>query len=172
MTSAGTALLLFPAGLLASVQAKHMCNIMATCNLTVNNLQFSDVLIACLQDVAYHSVTAMVGAGVLGLPAALAQLGWAGGIFFLLFSIWVSWYTYKLLVYMHEVILWLAVYSNGGQQRWCSNAKLPAPCSNLPIYIPRQQDQSNRLSTCLIKLRLLLCCCCRCLTWTASMATV
>jgi hypothetical protein len=26
---------------------------------------------------------------VLGLPAALAQLGWAGGILFLVFSIWV-----------------------------------------------------------------------------------
>eukprot|EP00878_Enallax_costatus_P027683 GHUV01029826.1.p1 GENE.GHUV01029826.1~~GHUV01029826.1.p1 ORF type:complete len:253 (+),score=58.01 GHUV01029826.1:364-1122(+) len=45
----------------------------------------------------------MVGAGVLGLPAALAVLGWAGGILFLIFSFWVSWHTYKLLVYMHEV---------------------------------------------------------------------
>ncbi|WIA19602.1 hypothetical protein OEZ85_005540 [Tetradesmus obliquus] len=54
-------------------------------------------------DVAYHSVTAMVGAGVLGLPSAFSHLGWAGGIIFLSFSFWVSWYTYKLLVYMHEV---------------------------------------------------------------------
>eukprot|EP00878_Enallax_costatus_P029335 GHUV01031796.1.p1 GENE.GHUV01031796.1~~GHUV01031796.1.p1 ORF type:complete len:451 (-),score=96.99 GHUV01031796.1:132-1373(-) len=45
----------------------------------------------------------MVGAGVLGLPAVLAYLGWAGGIIMLVFSFWVSWYTYKLLVYMHEV---------------------------------------------------------------------
>lgn len=54
-------------------------------------------------EVAYHSITAMVGAGVLGLPATFSHLGWAGGIIFLCFSFWVSWYTYKLLVYMHEV---------------------------------------------------------------------
>jgi amino acid permease len=41
--------------------------------------------------VLYHSVTAMVGAGVLGLPQAFAHLGWAGGIIFLVFSIWVRW---------------------------------------------------------------------------------
>jgi hypothetical protein len=29
------------------------------------------------------------GAGVLGLPAAMAQLGWVGGVIFLAFSIWV-----------------------------------------------------------------------------------
>jgi Transmembrane amino acid transporter protein len=44
-----------------------------------------------------------VGAGVLGLPEAVAQMGWVGGMLFLVFSIWVSWYTYKLLAYMHEV---------------------------------------------------------------------
>jgi Transmembrane amino acid transporter protein len=33
----------------------------------------------------------------------MAQLGWAGGTVFLVFSILVSWYTYKLLAYMHEV---------------------------------------------------------------------
>jgi amino acid permease len=54
-------------------------------------------------DVAYHSVTAMVGAGVLGLPAVFGHLGWPGGIIMLVFSFWVSWYTYKLLVFMHEV---------------------------------------------------------------------
>ncbi|KAF8060318.1 LHT2 [Scenedesmus sp. PABB004] len=54
-------------------------------------------------DVAYHSVTGMVGAGVLGLPAVFSHLGWAGGVIMLLFSFWVSWYTYKQLVYMHEV---------------------------------------------------------------------
>jgi len=54
-------------------------------------------------DILYHSITAMVGAGVLGLPAAFVHLGWAGGIIFLLFSFWISWHTYKLLVYMHEV---------------------------------------------------------------------
>ncbi|GBF95714.1 lysine histidine transporter 1-like [Raphidocelis subcapitata] len=54
-------------------------------------------------DAAYHSVTAMVGAGVLGLPSTFVPLGWAGGLVVLLFSFWVSWYTYKLLVYMHEM---------------------------------------------------------------------
>jgi amino acid permease len=39
--------------------------------------------------VAYHSVTAMVGAGVLGLPAVFAHLGWAGGVIMLAFSFWV-----------------------------------------------------------------------------------
>lgn len=54
-------------------------------------------------DILYHSVTGMVGAGVLGLPHAFSYLGWAGGIIFLAFSFWVSWHTYMLLVYMHEV---------------------------------------------------------------------
>ena len=40
---------------------------------------------------------------MLGLPAALAELGWAGGIIVLVFTFWVSWYTYKLLVKMHEI---------------------------------------------------------------------
>lgn len=40
-------------------------------------------------DILYHSVTAMVGAGVLGLPATFAHLGWAGGLLFLAFSFWV-----------------------------------------------------------------------------------
>lgn len=58
---------------------------------------------ATWQDAAYHSVTAMVGAGVLGLPSTFISLGWAGGVITLLISFWVSWYTYKLLVYMHEM---------------------------------------------------------------------
>jgi hypothetical protein len=43
----------------------------------------------CRADILYHSVTAMVGAGVLGLPATFAHLGWAGGLLFLAFSFWV-----------------------------------------------------------------------------------
>ncbi|KAI8470815.1 MAG: amino acid transmembrane transporter [Monoraphidium minutum] len=58
---------------------------------------------ASWQDAAYHSVTAMVGAGVLGLPSTFVSLGWAGGIIALVTSFWVSWYTYKLLVDMHEI---------------------------------------------------------------------
>jgi amino acid permease len=49
------------------------------------------------------ALQAMIGAGVLGLPYAFSYLGWIGGIIFLVFSFWVSWHTYKLLVYMHEV---------------------------------------------------------------------
>ena len=42
-------------------------------------------------DCAYHSVTAMVGAGVLGLPGVLSTLGWGGGLAALAFSLFVSW---------------------------------------------------------------------------------
>jgi hypothetical protein len=52
----------------------------------------------CRLDTAYHSVTAMVGAGVLGLPQTLGTLGWAGGLIMLTATFWMSWYTYKLLV--------------------------------------------------------------------------
>eukprot|EP00882_Tetradesmus_deserticola_P022414 GHRQ01024318.1.p1 GENE.GHRQ01024318.1~~GHRQ01024318.1.p1 ORF type:complete len:288 (-),score=46.80 GHRQ01024318.1:497-1360(-) len=54
-------------------------------------------------EMVYHSITGMLGAGVLGLPAVFSHLGWAGGIIMLVFSLWVSWYTYLLLVWMHEV---------------------------------------------------------------------
>lgn len=42
-------------------------------------------------DCAYHSVTAMVGAGVLGLPGVMSTLGWAGGLLALAASLFVSW---------------------------------------------------------------------------------
>jgi amino acid permease len=57
----------------------------------------------CRFETCYHNVTAMVGAGVLGLPHAFASLGWGGGIAVLLVSLVISWYTFGLLVYMHEV---------------------------------------------------------------------
>lgn len=44
------------------------------------------------QDAAYHSVTAMVGAGVLGLPSTFISLGWPGGIITLVLSFWISWW--------------------------------------------------------------------------------
>ena len=46
----------------------------------------------------------MVGAGVLGLPATFAILGWAGGLIVLIVSLGISWFTFGLLVYLHEVI--------------------------------------------------------------------
>lgn len=42
---------------------------------------------------------------MLGLPSTFVPLGWAGGLSLLLFSFWVSWYTYALLVRMHELPL-------------------------------------------------------------------
>lgn len=42
-------------------------------------------------DVCYHSVTAMVGAGVLALPSTMATLGWAAGTFVFVAAIFASW---------------------------------------------------------------------------------
>lgn len=51
---------------------------------------------------AFHNVTAMLGAGVLALPSTFAILGWAGGTVALLVSLGISWYTFGLLVHLHE----------------------------------------------------------------------
>ncbi|KAI7746426.1 hypothetical protein M8C21_033656 [Ambrosia artemisiifolia] len=53
---------------------------------------------------AFHNVTAMVGAGVLGLPYALAHLGWGAGLFVLFGSWIVTVYTLWQMVEMHECI--------------------------------------------------------------------
>jgi amino acid permease len=53
-------------------------------------------------DAAFHNVTAMVGAGVLGLPSTFATLGWAGGLIVLVGSLGISWYTFGLLTHLHE----------------------------------------------------------------------
>lgn len=53
-------------------------------------------------DAAFHNVTAMVGAGVLGLPSTFAVLGWTGGLLVLFASLFISWYTFSLLVHLHE----------------------------------------------------------------------
>ncbi|CAJ1958487.1 unnamed protein product [Sphenostylis stenocarpa] len=52
----------------------------------------------------FHNVTAMVGAGVLGLPYAIAQLGWVPGVFMILFSWVLTFYTLWQLVEMHELV--------------------------------------------------------------------
>ncbi|ESW20615.1 hypothetical protein PHAVU_005G001700 [Phaseolus vulgaris] len=52
---------------------------------------------------SFHNVTAMVGAGVLGLPYALAQLGWVPGIVMLVISWLLTFYTLWQLVEMHEM---------------------------------------------------------------------
>ncbi|GFQ00620.1 lysine histidine transporter-like 5 [Phtheirospermum japonicum] len=51
---------------------------------------------------AFHNVTAMVGAGVLGLPLVLARLGWIPGITIMTMSWLVTWYTVWQLIQLHE----------------------------------------------------------------------
>lgn len=53
---------------------------------------------------AFHNVTAMVGAGVLSLPYAMAQLGWGPGIVVLVLSWIITLYTLWQMVEMHEMV--------------------------------------------------------------------
>ncbi|XP_062010294.1 lysine histidine transporter 1-like [Rosa rugosa] len=53
---------------------------------------------------AFHNVTAMVGAGVLGLPYAMAELGWGPGIAILVLSWVITLYTLWQMVEMHEMV--------------------------------------------------------------------
>ncbi|XP_060189867.1 lysine histidine transporter 1-like [Lycium barbarum] len=53
---------------------------------------------------AFHNVTAMVGAGVLSLPYALAQLGWGAGVTVLALSWIITFYTLWQMVEMHEIV--------------------------------------------------------------------
>ncbi|KAJ1703693.1 hypothetical protein LUZ63_003472 [Rhynchospora breviuscula] len=53
---------------------------------------------------AFHNVTAMVGAGVLGLPYAMSQLGWGPGIAILIISWVITLYTLWQMVEMHEIV--------------------------------------------------------------------
>ncbi|CAL5371686.1 unnamed protein product [Camellia sinensis] len=53
---------------------------------------------------AFHNVTAMVGAGVLGLPYAMAELGWGPGVSALVISWVVTLYTLWQMVEMHEIV--------------------------------------------------------------------
>ncbi|XP_024959630.1 lysine histidine transporter-like 5 [Cynara cardunculus var. scolymus] len=51
---------------------------------------------------AFHNVTAVVGAGVLGLPFAMSQLGWVGGLTTLSVSWVVTFYSLWQMVELHE----------------------------------------------------------------------
>lgn len=51
----------------------------------------------------FHNVTAMIGAGVLGLPAAFKYLGWAGGTVTLTLSFVISLWNLRQLCSMHEI---------------------------------------------------------------------
>ncbi|XP_027098277.1 lysine histidine transporter 2-like [Coffea eugenioides] len=53
---------------------------------------------------AFHNVTAMVGAGVLGLPYALSQLGWGPGVTMLAISWIITLFTLWQMVEMHEMV--------------------------------------------------------------------
>ncbi|KAK3027693.1 hypothetical protein RJ639_041403 [Escallonia herrerae] len=53
---------------------------------------------------AFHNVTAVVGAGVLGLPFAMSQLGWVPGITALVVSWVVTLYSFWQLVELHESV--------------------------------------------------------------------
>lgn len=53
---------------------------------------------------AFHNVTAMVGAGVLGLPFAMSELGWGPGVVVLILSWIITLYTLWQMVEMHEMV--------------------------------------------------------------------
>ncbi|KAL3526324.1 hypothetical protein ACH5RR_010980 [Cinchona calisaya] len=53
---------------------------------------------------AFHNVTAMVGAGVLGLPYAMAELGWGPGVTVMVVSWIITLYTLWQMVEMHEMV--------------------------------------------------------------------
>ncbi|PIA33643.1 hypothetical protein AQUCO_04000005v1 [Aquilegia coerulea] len=53
---------------------------------------------------AFHNVTAMVGAGVLSLPSAMAMLGWGPGTCILILSWIITLYTLWQMVEMHEMV--------------------------------------------------------------------
>ncbi|OVA20464.1 Amino acid transporter [Macleaya cordata] len=53
---------------------------------------------------AFHNVTAMVGAGVLSLPYAMASLGWGPGVTVMIVSWIVTLYTLWQMVEMHEIV--------------------------------------------------------------------
>ncbi|CAK9860861.1 unnamed protein product [Sphagnum jensenii] len=53
---------------------------------------------------AFHNVTAMVGAGVLGLPSAMQFLTWGPGVVVLVLSWVITLYTLWQMVEMHEMV--------------------------------------------------------------------
>ncbi|KAK6128284.1 hypothetical protein DH2020_037973 [Rehmannia glutinosa] len=53
---------------------------------------------------AFHNVTAIVGAGVLGLPYAMSQMGWGPGVSVLVISWIVTLYSLWQMVEMHEMV--------------------------------------------------------------------
>ncbi|CAK0783413.1 hypothetical protein CVIRNUC_006612 [Coccomyxa viridis] len=52
---------------------------------------------------AYHNVTAMIGAGVLGLPSAVAALGWEAGVILMVACWIITLYTLWQMTDMHHI---------------------------------------------------------------------
>ncbi|WOH15473.1 hypothetical protein DCAR_0935014 [Daucus carota subsp. sativus] len=52
----------------------------------------------------FHTVTAMVGAGVLSLPYAMAYLGWGPGAMFIVLSWCITLYTMWQMIQLHECV--------------------------------------------------------------------
>ncbi|KAK4283523.1 hypothetical protein QN277_000465 [Acacia crassicarpa] len=53
---------------------------------------------------AFHNQTAMVGAGVLSLPIAMARMGWGPGVVVLILSWLITLFTLWQMVEMHEMV--------------------------------------------------------------------
>ncbi|PRQ20722.1 putative amino acid transporter, transmembrane domain-containing protein [Rosa chinensis] len=53
---------------------------------------------------AFHNVTAVVGAGVLGLPYAMSQIGWVPGMIVLILSWLITFYSFWQLIELHEIV--------------------------------------------------------------------
>lgn len=63
----------------------------------------SDAPMMSVMLLACPPLAAMVGAGILGLPSTFIFLGWGGGAVCLVMFLFISWYTFYLLVQLHEV---------------------------------------------------------------------
>lgn len=88
-------------------------------NIPVCDISCSCVFAAKWYHAAFHSVCAVVGAGVLGIPYAFSYLGWAGGLTSLTLLFLISFYTSYLLSELHEDgNVRLNTYREIGQHVW------------------------------------------------------
>ncbi|KAF3447402.1 hypothetical protein FNV43_RR12588 [Rhamnella rubrinervis] len=53
---------------------------------------------------AFHNVTAILGAGILGLPFAVSQLGWIAGMGAIVISWVITFYSFWQLIELHEAV--------------------------------------------------------------------
>ncbi|KAL1564278.1 putative amino acid transporter [Salvia divinorum] len=77
----------------------------------------------------------MVGAGVLGLPYAMAALGWGPGVAILVLS-WIILYTLWQMVEMHEMVPGKPSLHKGVQQEVKSTILHPAELENFDFFTP------------------------------------